>query len=131
MACVQVTTRNGLLQILGKVVDRGRDLPRFSRKRHETQVLPAVARQPGLTSFDIPQQSPRFINQSLNLLPLFAASFVNTPRLSAFLFFFGAPDPAAPPCVRHRLLPCTAGDRQDPPVPTFLRAWSGKEGPHK
>src|SRR6478672_609827 len=45
MACVQITTRYESLQILGRVVDRGRDLPRFSRNRHETPVLPAVARQ--------------------------------------------------------------------------------------
>lgn len=46
MACVQITTRHGLPQTanLGRLVDRGRDLPRFSRKRHETQVLPVVAR---------------------------------------------------------------------------------------
>jgi len=33
----------------------------------------------------------------------------NAPRTD------GAPDPCAPPCMRQRLLPCTAGERQAPP----------------
>jgi hypothetical protein len=28
----------------------------------------------------------------------------------AFWFPFGAPEPGAPPCIRHRRLPWTAGD---------------------
>ena len=43
------------------------------------------------------------------------ASFVKKPCLSAFLFSLGAPDPGAPPCIRQRFLPCTAGDLQEPP----------------
>ncbi|MCP3459140.1 hypothetical protein NLN62_01755 [Bradyrhizobium sp. CCGUVB23] len=39
--------------------------------------------------------------------------FVNSPCFRAFLFPLGAPDPAAPPCMRQRSLPCTAGARQD------------------
>ena len=38
------------------------------------------------------------------------------PRLSAFWFPAGAPDPCAPPCIRHRLLPCTAGERHALPL---------------
>ncbi len=38
------------------------------------------------------------------------ASRVYSPCLSAFLFRRGAPDPAAPPCMRQRFLPLTAGD---------------------
>jgi hypothetical protein len=33
----------------------------------------------------------------------------------AFLFPAGAPDPGAPPCMRQRFFPPTAGDLQDPP----------------
>ena len=43
------------------------------------------------------------------------ASFVKNPCLSSFLFSLGAPDPGAPPCIRQRFLPCTAGDLQEPP----------------
>ena len=39
-------------------------------------------------------------------------SRVRRPCLTAFLFPLGAPDPGAPPCIRHRFLPCTAGDLQ-------------------
>ena len=42
-------------------------------------------------------------------------SRVNRPCLSAFLFPSGAPDPGAPPCIRQRRFPLTAGDRQNPP----------------
>ena len=38
------------------------------------------------------------------------ASRVNSPCLRAFLLPLGAPDPGAPPCMRHRFLPWTAGD---------------------
>ena len=37
------------------------------------------------------------------------------PCLSAFLLPRGAPDPNAPPCIRQRLLPWTAGDLQGLP----------------
>ena len=40
------------------------------------------------------------------------ASRVNRPCLSAFLLSRGAPDPAALPCMRQRLLPLAAGDMQ-------------------
>ena len=35
--------------------------------------------------------------------------------LNAFLLPRGAPDPGAPPCIRQRLLPATAGDLQGSP----------------
>jgi hypothetical protein len=43
------------------------------------------------------------------------AAFVYRPCLSAFSFPLGALDPGAPPCIRQRLLPCTAGDLQGLP----------------
>jgi hypothetical protein len=45
------------------------------------------------------------------------ACLVNTPCLNAFLLFVGAPEPGAHPCIRQRLLPDTAGDRQGPTGP--------------
>jgi len=39
--------------------------------------------------------------------------------LSAFLLPHGAPDPGAPPCIRQRRLPLTAGDRQGRPERVF------------
>lgn len=39
------------------------------------------------------------------------ASPVNRPCLRAFRLALGAPDPGAPPCMRQRVLPCTAGAR--------------------
>jgi hypothetical protein len=45
------------------------------------------------------------------------ASLVNAPCLNAFLLFVGAPEPGAHPCIRQRLLPDTAGDRQGPTGP--------------
>jgi hypothetical protein len=44
---------------------------------------------------------------------------VNTPCFQAFWFCFGAPEPGAPPCIRQRLLPDTAGDRQERPKRVF------------
>lgn len=41
---------------------------------------------------------------------------VKSPCLSAFLLPNGAPDPGAPPCMRQRFLPLTAGDLQGPPA---------------
>jgi hypothetical protein len=43
------------------------------------------------------------------------ASLVNRPCRRAFWFPFRAPDPGVPPCMRQRLLPCTAGERHGPP----------------
>ena len=43
------------------------------------------------------------------------ARYVNRPCLNAFRFSCGAPEPGAPPCIRQRFLPATAGDRQEPP----------------
>jgi hypothetical protein len=40
------------------------------------------------------------------------AVFLYRPCLSAFSFPLGAPDPGAPPCIRHRRRPRTAGDLQ-------------------
>jgi hypothetical protein len=40
---------------------------------------------------------------------------VYIPCFSAFLLPSGAPDPGAPPCIRHRLFPLTAGELQDFP----------------
>jgi hypothetical protein len=39
-------------------------------------------------------------------------SRVCRPCFRAFLLPGGAPDPKAPPCIRHRLFPLTAGDMQ-------------------
>jgi hypothetical protein len=43
------------------------------------------------------------------------ASLVNIPCLRAFRFALGAPDPGAPPCIRQRFLPDTAGERHETP----------------
>jgi hypothetical protein len=43
------------------------------------------------------------------------ASRVKWPCLTALRLFLGAPEPGAPPCIRHRRLPCTAGDLQGLP----------------
>lgn len=47
-------------------------------------------------------------------------SDVYSPLLKALLFFIGAPEPLAPPCMRQRLRPDTAGDWQS--VPARVRA---------
>src|SRR5215467_11554957 len=47
------------------------------------------------------------------------ASRVKNPCLSAFLLPRGAPDPGAPPCMRQRFLPATAGDLQGLPERDF------------
>ena len=44
---------------------------------------------------------------------------VNMPCFSAFLLAKGAPDPKAPPCMRQRLFPLTAGDLQGLPDRVF------------
>ena len=43
------------------------------------------------------------------------ASRVYCPCFKAFLLPRGAPEPGAPPCIRHRLFPFTAGDLQGSP----------------
>jgi hypothetical protein len=43
------------------------------------------------------------------------ASRVYAPCRKAFRLPRGAPEPAAPPCIRHRRFPRTAGDLQDRP----------------
>lgn len=43
------------------------------------------------------------------------AWLVNNPYFCAF-WFRGAPDPGALPCMRQRVLPCTAGARQPRPM---------------
>jgi hypothetical protein len=70
MACVQITTGYGSLQILGRLVDRGPDLPPIQPKT-DTQFCQQARGKLGLTSFDIPQQFPRLTYQSLNVLSLF------------------------------------------------------------
>ncbi len=47
------------------------------------------------------------------------ASRAKCPCFSAFLLPFGAPDPGAPPCIRQRLLPLTAGDMHGMPARVF------------
>ncbi len=47
------------------------------------------------------------------------ASFVKAPCLRALLLPSGAPDPLAPPCIRQRLPPLTAGERQEVPFRVF------------
>lgn len=47
-------------------------------------------------------------------------SAVYSPLLRALLFFIGAPEPFAPPCMRQRTRPETAGDWQS--VPARVRA---------
>ena len=44
---------------------------------------------------------------------------VNRPIFSAFLLPCGAPDAGAPPCMRQRFLPLTAGDMQGLPERVF------------
>jgi len=46
-------------------------------------------------------------------------SDVYSPLLKALLFFIGAPEPLAPPCMRQRLLPVTAGALQGVPLRVF------------
>ena len=46
------------------------------------------------------------------------ASRVDGPCVSAFLLPRGAPAPGAPPCIRQRFLPRTAGARQGAPEPS-------------
>jgi len=49
-------------------------------------------------------------------LPIFRnASRVYAPCRNAFRLPRGAPEPAAPPCIRHRRFPRTAGDWQGRP----------------
>ena len=43
-------------------------------------------------------------------------SRVNVPSRNALVFPRGAPDPLAPPCIRQRIFPCTAGERQGVPA---------------
>jgi hypothetical protein len=43
------------------------------------------------------------------------AFLVYRPCFTAFLLPWGAPDPNAPPCMRQRFLPLTAGDMQGLP----------------
>lgn len=43
-------------------------------------------------------------------------SAVYSPLLRALLFPLGAPDPFAPPCMRQRRRPDTAGERHAPPA---------------
>ena len=47
------------------------------------------------------------------------ASRVNSPLFSAFLLPCAAPDPRAPPCMRQRFLPLTAGAMQGLPERVF------------
>jgi len=51
---------------------------------------------------------------------------VNTPCFSAFWLPLGAPDLGAPPCIRQRFLPRTAGDRHALPE-RFLALQRGLE----
>lgn len=63
-------------------------------------------------------------------------SRLRCPCLSAFLLPRSAPDPAPPPCIRHRMVPLTAGDLHGPPalvrapqrglasIGAVLRGWS-------
>jgi len=54
--------------------------------------------------------------QRLELLPLCNSLSRKYAVLeNAFLLFVGAPEPGAHPCIRQRVLPDTAGDRQGPP----------------
>lgn len=71
------------------------------------------------------------------------ASLVNRPCLSAFLLPGGAPDPGAPPCIRQRILPRTAGDIQGFPervlapqrglcsIGPVLRSWLTMAAPRR
>src|ERR1051325_327649 len=43
------------------------------------------------------------------------AFLVKWPCFWAFLLPSGAPEPGAPPCMRQRFFPCTAGDRHGRP----------------
>ena len=72
-----------------------------------------------------PQSNPLSINSLLSLISSLIrrlssfASFVNIPCLRAFWFPSGAPEPLAPPCMRQRFFPDTAGDLQGVPARVF------------
>jgi hypothetical protein len=65
------------------------------------------------------QKLPCFAQQGLNLPSLGDRFLVNRPCWRAFWFALGAPDPGAPPCMRQRFLPRTAGERHKPPERIF------------
>jgi hypothetical protein len=48
------------------------------------------------------------------VLPLFNSLSCKYPVPQGSLVLLGAPEPGAPPCIRQRFLPDTAGDRQGP-----------------
>ena len=54
-------------------------------------------------------------NRSRSCRRFSRASRVYRPCLRALLLTSGAPDPGAPPCIRQRFLPATAGDRHGLP----------------
>ncbi|MBR0955869.1 hypothetical protein JQ566_00825 [Bradyrhizobium japonicum] len=61
-------------------------------------------------NFRVSSSSARIVLRSSN------RSRVNAPCFRAFWFPNGAPDPAAPPCMRQRGLPRTAGAEQAKPL---------------
>ncbi|MGY4291300.1 hypothetical protein ACVWXO_010566 [Bradyrhizobium sp. LM2.7] len=87
---------------------------------------------PELSSRSRSHVSPRSARTALRSA---TASLVKRPCLRAFRFPLGAPHLAAPPCIRQRVLPCTAGAQHAPPsrvlapqrglarIAAVLRAW--------
>ena len=68
--------------------------------------------------------------RSCNFRRLCIASRVNRPCFSAFLLPRGAPDPGAPPCMRQRFFPLTAGDWQGLPDRVLApQRWLDSIGP--
>ena len=58
------------------------------------------------------------------------ASREYNPCFSAFLLPRGAPDPGAPPCIRQRFFPRTAGDMQGLPERVLApQRWLDSIGP--
>jgi hypothetical protein len=68
-----------------------------------------------IRSLHLLQELPRFAHQGLNLPSLGDRVPGEQAVLARVLVALGAPDPGAPPCMRQRFLPRTAGERHKPP----------------
>ena len=67
-----------------------------------------------IRSLHLLQELPRFAHQGLNL-PSLGDRVPGGPCWRALWLPLGGPDPGAPPCMRQRFLPRTAGERHKPP----------------
>ena len=66
--------------------------------------------------YSISRRNSRASRSRVRIFALRSSSFfVKAPCLRALVLPRGAPEPFAPPCIRHRLLPATAGERQGAP----------------